>query len=55
MNENQGTLTQQLNARIPKNLHQDLTIYCLKKGVSKEVVVRQIIEEFLNKENKKKS
>ena len=55
MKKNKDKQLQQLNARIPKSLHQDFTIYCLKKGVSKEVMIKQIVEGLLNGELMKRN
>ena len=47
--------TRQLNCRILKQLHQDFTIFCLKKGITKEQMLEKIVRELLNKEKNKKT
>lgn len=42
----------QLNIRIDKELHRQLSIYCAERGISKKQVIEEYLRELLKTEKK---
>jgi hypothetical protein len=42
-----------VNVPLPEDLHKKLRFYCVEKDTNMAEVIRKLIEEFLEKEEKK--
>ncbi len=47
--KNQGTVESRfVGAQLPCNFHQYLTLYSLAKGVSKTIIIKEVLEQWMN-------